>query len=380
MNSTPLIENKCTICGAPNDDPNAKKCSYCMMPLKKDDNSDKSEQAFLCLNCGSYLNVTNGHFDCEYCHSTFSLNEKETFDKAFFGKKEKVELNISKEEAKTSFYEWLIKNELLKEKIESFTLKQLYVPYMIATVEFEAEYSVVVGHEKWGPYIELNGIEKKRKITEWQKESDHCLASLTKSYLITKELSLDVQSFAKKIDCTEYVKQAVPFDNTNRADEQILTVSCETAESVTRIVKKYISKSAEKTVKSQLSSADAKDLTVESLKYKMNSDYLYVPFWQVLYSYEGKKYQVLITATDSSVIAIDGSKPMTEKVRKKVPKKKNQSSQTSFSFLILLLFIVAIIVLKPIRQVILAMLGLYLLGCLSSIRKKSKKQKSNLRH
>jgi DNA-directed RNA polymerase subunit RPC12/RpoP len=377
MENTQLIQHKCSTCGAPLDKPNAQRCSYCMMSQKNTSDLNFDQQAFLCSNCGSYLNYNRGGFECEYCHSTFSLNDQTGLDKAFFGKQEKLDLDVSKEQAKRVFYDWLAKNDLEQGKLESFEINSMHVPYMIATIDYKAAYSVAVGQESWGPYIESDGVEKKRKIIEWQTQQDHIKGSSIKSYLITKDLSLEVQSFAKKIDCIQFNKRAVSLKNEGREDGLYLTVSSESVETITRVVKKHIPVSAKKLAKTQISGDKIKEPTIDSLNYEMSSDYLYVPFWQILYRYEGKEYQVLITGMDQTEMTIDGSKPTIEKVRSPMSENKPRAVKSPFSLTILLIFIGAIAVFKTIRWILTLLLAFYLLGCLLSTIKNPKAKENN---
>ncbi|MGG5341425.1 hypothetical protein [Enterococcus sp. AZ192] len=374
MENAHLIQNKCKTCGAPMADPNAQRCSYCMMPQQE--NSD--QQAFLCSNCGSYLDHYMGGFKCAYCKSTFSLNDQTGLDKAFFGKQEKLDLEVSQDQAKTAFYEWLAKNDLSQGEIESIEIKPLYVPYMIATIKYQAIFSADIGQETWGPYVEINGVEKKRKVMEWQTVQDHFESSSIKSYLITTELSLEVQSFAKKVECKKFMERARALKNEERENGSYLTVSPKSVEAITRIVKKHIPISAKKLAKSKLSSSEVKELNIDSLKYEMASDYLYVPFWQVFYKYKGKNFQVLITGMDRTELVIDGSRPTIEKARTIAEKKEVQSYKNPFSFTILLIFLAAIAIFKPIRLIISVLLGVYLLGCLATALKNAKAKKNNL--
>ena len=119
-------------------------------------------------------------------------------------------------------------------------------------------------------------------------------------------------------------------------------------------------------------------MNIDSLKYEMASDYLYVPFWQVFYKYKGKNYQVLITGMDRTELVIDGSRPTIEKARTIAEKKEVQSYKNPFSFTILLIFLAAIAMFKPIRLIISVLLGVYLLGCLATALKNAKAKKNNL--
>lgn len=327
-----LVQNQCRNCGGAITDPETKNCPHCgtSQDIVQTTIDEKNKNVELCPNCGSPVtfNIEKQQFACDFCHSTFTTKAEKDFDNLTFEPDNLIPFQVPEGLAKKRFFEWLIKGanvplDILG-KITNLQLEQVFIPYMGATVVYEGSWGADIGYNRSESYTEYvtkedkkgkkysEPVTKTRTVVDWNHSSDIFSGTAFKSYLINNELTGSVAEFAKSVSHLAFVPDVKPFDEHYTAGTRQMKISSDKVSEVLRSIRDFAKEEAEKTMHSVLPGDKNKNAKVTKFTYDLTSKYTYVPFWKIMYKYEGIDYIVIVTAAKKDKIEMDGSRPMSQ--------------------------------------------------------------------
>lgn len=357
-----LKEMKCSKCGGnlifdPATQMNT--CQSCGNSFLISDGTEigGEQQAIICPNCGGSLDFdpTSQILQCKWCNSEFEIemvNEEIPQDADSI-----MPFSISEKEAKISIINWLATGDFcpndIYEKVHSFHLQGVYVPFHEFGVKYTATYTASLGYDKEERYTEFVNDEPRTKtktVTEWQphtgviSDSIH-IKTVASTYI--EQLGLkDVLSSCegmREMDKRECDKRY--FAGFRKAPVEISAAESYGIRGKSKLVG-HIEQIA--LLECMQMTPHVKGLNVHVQDELISYELGYRPLWISPYQYYEDSYACVVNGCDSQEVY--GTKPCDDGKKNKTAGLK---SARNFSWsLTAIIFLISILIAQPVAWII----------------------------
>lgn len=298
-----LVPNKCKACAGPLNELDAKYCPHCgkLLDEIQEAINRKNEATETCPNCGSSIvfNIEKQQFECEHCKSTFSTQKKFADNYQFYQVDKIIPFQVEQERAKMHFYEWLTMEQKRQIDSANITLKQIYLPFSMVTINYECA---------WGAETCYN-TNQDNAVENWSYNNGSLSGECFSFFSVSEEMNAQADKLFSISSFKPLISQMVPYDDHYLAGTNQFKISTNEVMKTQSLFHSVVQYAAENEMQKVLPGDRNKNATVTNLKYEPFSEFVYVPIWSLEYQANEVMYEVLITATDKENVKLVGEKP-----------------------------------------------------------------------
>lgn len=267
---------------------------------------------------------------CIHCGSKFEIEQPK--DIKAIAPDGIVPFNLTLEQARNIFLEWLVQGNYTPDDILSQysmkTFSGVYLPfYLFDKLSYRVSWSASCGYDRNETYTDYETrttssgrtykepVTKTRTVTDWKPSSGEITGAYSKSSLILATGKPEkMATFCESSPCA---KDSIKTFHTGYIlGFGLGPFALPEKTAYENRIKQDLNKQIDKDVKRDIPGDRQRDISWNGDIYGISPKKLYLPYWTAVYSYKGKQYRSVIDGQASS--RISGEKPQDSDKKKKV--------------------------------------------------------------